>query len=125
MNWIARVLLILSCLSRNSAILVGEPSVGKRAIVRGLASISAGDSWPATLKRRRIMALDLSHLAATTENDEQVKERIRAVMKELRTSQDTLLFLDDIKRFIHPPGTLVAEYLWSAFRSGLAQGHLQ
>jgi len=93
-----RVLLILSCLSRNSAILVGEPSVGKRAIVRGLASISAGDSWPATLKRRRIMALDLSHLAATTENDEQVKERIRAVMKELRTSQDTLLFLDDMKR---------------------------
>src|SRR5439155_990509 len=87
--------------------------------------ISAGHDWPINLKRRCILALDLSSLVATTENDDQVKERIRAVMKELRASEDTILFLDDMERFIRPPKTLVAEYMWSAFRSGLARGHLQ
>jgi ATP-dependent Clp protease ATP-binding subunit ClpC len=120
-----RILLVLSCLSRRNPILVGEPGVGKRAIVKGLASLSAAGDWPANLKRRRILALDFSHLIATSENDEEVKERIRAVMKELRTSEDTLLFFDDIERFIGPPGTLVAEYLWCAFRSSLAQNNLQ
>jgi len=120
-----RILLVFSCLSRNSAILVGDAGVGKRAIIRGLAGISAGNEWPANLKRRRILGLDLSHLVTTTKNDEQTKERIRAVMKELRTSDDKLLFLDDMERFIRPPGTLVAEYVWSAFRSGLGRGYLQ
>src|SRR5206468_7338610 len=74
------LLLVLSCLSRHNPILVGGPGVGKRAIVKGLASLSAIGEWPANLKRRRILALDISRLVATSENDEQVKERIRAVM---------------------------------------------
>lgn len=119
-----RILLVLSCLSRNNPLLVGDPGVGKRAIVRGLARISA-EGWPGNLKRRRIIAVDLSDVVATTENDEQVKERIRAVTKELRASEDTLVYLDDLERFTRAPGTLVAEYLWSAFRSGLARGQLQ
>jgi len=119
------IILVLSCLSHNNPILVGEPGVGKGAIIRGLAHFSAGDNWPASLNRRRLIALDFSYLAATGENDEQFKKGIRALMNELKESGDILLYLNDLQRFFQPPGTLVAEYLWSAFRSGLARGQIQ
>jgi ATP-dependent Clp protease ATP-binding subunit ClpC len=119
------IISVLSCLSHNNPILVGEPGVGKGAIVRGLAHFSASDNWPATLNRRRLIALDFSYLVATAENDEQFQKGIRALMKDLRVSNDILLYLNDLQRFFQPPGTVVAEYLWSAFRSGLARGQIQ
>jgi ATP-dependent Clp protease ATP-binding subunit ClpC len=120
-----QILLILGCLAQNNVILVGPSGVGKKAVIRGLAHLSAGEDWPATLKRRRLVALNISHVIATTDNDEQVKRRLRSLMADLRISGDVLLYLDDFQRLVDSPGTLVAEFMWSAFRSALAKNQIQ
>jgi ATP-dependent Clp protease ATP-binding subunit ClpC len=120
-----QILLILGCLAQNNVILVGPPGVGKKAIIRGLAHLCAGQDWPAILKQRRLVALNISHVIASTDNDEQVKGRLRSLMTDLRMSNDILLYLDDFQRLVAPPGTLVAEFMWSAFRSALVKYQIQ
>jgi ATP-dependent Clp protease ATP-binding subunit ClpC len=120
-----QILLILGCMAQNNVILVGSLGVGKKAVIRGLAHLSAGEDWPATLKRRRFVALNICDVIATTDNDEQVKRRLRSLMTDLRIRKDVLVYLDDFRRIVDSPGSLVAEFIWSAFRSALAKNQIQ
>jgi ATP-dependent Clp protease ATP-binding subunit ClpC len=119
-----RIILVLGCMAQNNPILVGPPGAGKGAVIRGLANLSASVNWPITLKWRRLVALNLSHLMATSDDQEQATRRLRGLMAELRANEDVIVYLDDWQPFIVPSECLGREFICSAFRSALVQGHI-
>ena len=98
-NEIERVVQILSRRTKNNPVLLGEPGVGKTAIVEGLAQLIIGNEVPEILRNRRIVVLDLALMVAGTKYRGQFEERIKAVMTEVRRAGDVVLFIDE-----HPRG---------------------
>jgi len=95
-----RIIQILSRRTKNNPILLGEPGVGKTAIVEGLAQrIIRGDA-PDAIRNKRIISLDLGALVAGTKYRGQFEERLKAVVTELRQSKEILLFVDEIHTLI-------------------------
>ena len=99
-NELDRIIQILSRRTKNNPILLGEPGVGKTAIVEGLAQRVVDGMVPIFLAKKRIVALDLSLIVAGTKYRGQFEERLKGILKELRESEDLVVFIDEIHSLI-------------------------
>ncbi|MCE7960263.1 MAG: ATP-dependent Clp protease ATP-binding subunit, partial [Acidobacteria bacterium ACB2] len=97
---VERIVQILSRRTKNNPILLGEPGVGKTAIVEGLAQRIVEGNVPLFLAQRKILALDLSLIVAGTKYRGQFEERLKGILKELRENQDLIIFIDEIHSLI-------------------------
>ena len=97
---VERIIQILSRRTKNNPILLGEPGVGKTAIVEGLAQRVIEGRVPIFLAQRKIVALDLSLIVAGTKYRGQFEERLKGILKELRDNEDVIVFIDEIHSLI-------------------------
>jgi ATP-dependent Clp protease ATP-binding subunit ClpC len=95
-----RVIQILCRRTKNNPVLIGEPGVGKTAIVEGLAQRIADGEVPSFLSDKRILALDLSLIVAGTKYRGQFEERLKTIMKELMESQNSIIFIDELHTLV-------------------------
>ena len=95
-----RVVQILCRRTKNNPVLIGEPGVGKTAIVEGLAQRIADGEVPSFLQDKRILALDLSLIVAGTKYRGQFEERLKTIMKELMESQNAIIFIDELHTLV-------------------------
>ncbi|MFQ5655007.1 MAG: ATP-dependent Clp protease ATP-binding subunit [Planctomycetota bacterium] len=93
---ICRIIQILSRKTKNNPVLLGEPGVGKTAIIEGLAQRLAEGNVPETLARKRVVTLDLASLLAGTKYRGEFEKRIKAIIKEVLESGNTILFIDEL-----------------------------
>ncbi|MBN1295203.1 ATP-dependent Clp protease ATP-binding subunit [bacterium] len=100
MEEINRVIQILCRRQKNNPVLVGEPGVGKTAIVEGLAQKIVSGDIPELLASRRIISLDLAALVAGTKYRGQFEERLQTVLKELRESKNVIIFIDELHTLV-------------------------
>ena len=122
---IKRVIQILSRRTKNNPCLVGEPGVGKTAIVEGLAErIVAGDV-PDTVKNKRVLTLDLSGMVAGSKYRGEFEERIKKVVKEVIEDGNVLLFLDELHTLIGAGGAEGAIDASNILKPSLARGEIQ
>ena len=122
---IKRVIQILSRRTKNNPCLVGEPGVGKTAIVEGLADrIVAGDV-PDTVKNKRVLTLDLSGMVAGSKYRGEFEERIKKVVKEVIEDGNVLLFLDELHTLIGAGGAEGAIDASNILKPSLARGEIQ
>ena len=122
---IERVMQVLSRRTKNNPVLIGEPGVGKTAIVEGLAqSIVKGDV-PETLKDKQVYALDLGALVAGSRYRGDFEERLKKVLKEIRTRGDIVLFIDEIHTLVGAGAAEGAIDAASILKPMLARGELQ
>ncbi len=122
---IERVSQILSRRKKNNPILIGEPGVGKTAIVEGLALRILQKKVSRTLFNKRIVMLDLAALVAGTKYRGQFEERIKAIMNELEKSRDVILFIDEIHTMVGAGGATGSLDASNIFKPALARGELQ
>ena len=97
---IRRVMQVLSRRTKNNPVLIGEPGVGKTAIVEGLAQRIAEGDVPSFLADKRILALDLSLIVAGTKYRGQFEERLKTIMKELMENQNAIIFIDELHTLV-------------------------
>ena len=97
---IERVMQILSRRTKNNPVLIGEPGVGKTAIVEGLAQKIVSGDVPSTLQGKQIYTLDLSALVAGSRYRGDFEERLKKVLKEIKTRGDIVLFIDEIHTLV-------------------------
>jgi ATP-dependent Clp protease ATP-binding subunit ClpC len=122
---IERVSQILSRRKKNNPILIGEPGVGKTAIVEGLALRIIQRKVSRTLFNKRIVMLDLAALVAGTKYRGQFEERMKAIMNELEKSRDVILFIDEIHTIVGAGGATGSLDASNIFKPALARGELQ
>ncbi|MFT7120664.1 MAG: ATP-dependent Clp protease ATP-binding subunit ClpC [Neolewinella sp.] len=122
---IERVSQILSRRKKNNPILIGEPGVGKTAIVEGLALRIKDKKVSRTLFGKRIVMLDLAALVAGTKYRGQFEERMKAIMTELEKSRDVILFIDEIHTIVGAGGATGSLDASNIFKPALARGELQ
>src|SRR5262247_3529770 len=99
-NELDRAIQILCRRTKNNPVLIGEPGVGKTAIVEGLAQRIADGEVPSFLADKRILALDLSLIVAGTKYRGQFEERLKTIMKELMEAQNTIIFIDELHTLV-------------------------
>ena len=122
---IERVMQVLSRRTKNNPVLIGEPGVGKTAIVEGLAqSIVKGDI-PETLRDKQVYSLDLGALVAGSRYRGDFEERLKKVLKEIRTRGDIVLFIDEIHTLVGAGAAEGAIDAASILKPMLARGELQ
>src|ERR687886_804858 len=97
---IERVVQILCRRTKNNPVLIGEPGVGKTAIVEGLAQRISDGEVPSFLSDKRVLALDLSLIVAGTKYRGQFEERLKTIMKELMESQNSIIFIDELHTLV-------------------------
>jgi len=124
-NEIERVSQILSRRKKNNPILIGEPGVGKTAIVEGLALRIMQKKVSRTLFNKRIVMLDLAALVAGTKYRGQFEERMKAIMNELEKTRDVILFIDEIHTIVGAGGATGSLDASNIFKPALARGELQ
>jgi ATP-dependent Clp protease ATP-binding subunit ClpC len=124
-NEIERVSQILSRRKKNNPILIGEPGVGKTAIVEGLALRIQQKKVSRTLFGKRLVMLDLAALVAGTKYRGQFEERMKAIMNELEKSRDVILFIDEIHTIVGAGGATGSLDASNIFKPALARGELQ
>jgi ATP-dependent Clp protease ATP-binding subunit ClpC len=124
-NEIERVSQILSRRKKNNPILIGEPGVGKTAIVEGLALRIMQRKVSRTLFNKRIVMLDLAALVAGTKYRGQFEERMKAIMNELEKTRDVILFIDEIHTIVGAGGATGSLDASNIFKPALARGELQ
>lgn len=122
---IERVSQILSRRKKNNPILIGEPGVGKTAIVEGLALRIQSRKVSRTLFNKRIVMLDLAALVAGTKYRGQFEERIKSIMNELEKNRDVILFIDEIHTMVGAGGASGSLDASNIFKPALARGELQ
>lgn len=122
---IQRIVQILCRRKKNNPIIIGEPGVGKSAIVEGLADRIAHHRVPHLLQNKRIVALDMASIVAGTQYRGQFEERLRRLIKELKSHPEVVLFIDEIHTIIgagSAPGSLDAANI---LKPALARGEVQ
>jgi ATP-dependent Clp protease ATP-binding subunit ClpC len=122
---IERVSQILSRRKKNNPILIGEPGVGKTAVVEGLALRIQQRKVSRTLFNKRIVMLDLAALVAGTKYRGQFEERMKAIMNELEKTRDVILFIDEIHTIVGAGGATGSLDASNIFKPALARGELQ
>ncbi len=122
---IERVSQILSRRKKNNPILIGEPGVGKTAIVEGLALRIMQRKVSRNLFNKRIVMLDLAALVAGTKYRGQFEERMKAIMGELEKSRDVILFIDEIHTIVGAGGATGSLDASNIFKPALSRGELQ
>ncbi len=122
---VERIMQILSRRQKNNPVLIGEPGVGKTAVVEGLAQrINAGEV-PETLKNKQIYTLDLAALVAGSKYRGEFEERLKKVMKEITQRGDIILFIDELHNLVGAGAAEGAIDAASILKPALARGELQ
>ncbi|MEY2945972.1 MAG: hypothetical protein RL243_746, partial [Actinomycetota bacterium] len=122
---IERVMQILSRRSKNNPVLIGEPGVGKTAVVEGLAQAIVSGNVPETLKGKQLYTLDLGALIAGSRYRGDFEERLKKVTKEIRTRGDIITFIDEIHSLVGAGAAEGAIDAASILKPLLARGELQ
>ncbi|MBI4728277.1 MAG: ATP-dependent Clp protease ATP-binding subunit [Acidobacteria bacterium] len=122
---IERVMQVLSRRTKNNPVLIGEPGVGKTAIVEGLAQRIVSGEVPETLKGKQIYTLDLGALVAGSRYRGDFEERLKKVLKEIRTRGDIILFIDELHTLVGAGAAEGAIDAASILKPMLARGELQ
>ncbi|CAB5057904.1 unannotated protein [freshwater metagenome] len=122
---IERVMQILSRRTKNNPVLIGEPGVGKTAVVEGLAQAIVKNLVPETIKDKQIYSLDLGALVAGSRYRGDFEERLKKVLKEIRTRGDIILFIDEIHTLVGAGAAEGAIDAASILKPMLARGELQ
>ncbi|WP_281641181.1 ATP-dependent Clp protease ATP-binding subunit, partial [Aurantimicrobium minutum] len=122
---IERVMQILSRRSKNNPVLIGEPGVGKTAVVEGLAQAIVSGNVPETLKDKQLYTLDLGSLIAGSRYRGDFEERLKKVTKEIRTRGDIITFIDEIHSLVGAGAAEGAIDAASILKPLLARGELQ
>ena len=124
-NEIQRVTQILSRRTKNNPVLVGEPGVGKTAIVEGLAQMIAADEVPSTLRGKRLVTLDMGSLVAGTKYRGEFEERLKKVVKEITESGNCILFIDEVHTMVGAGAAEGSVDAANILKPSLARGELQ
>ncbi len=124
-NEIERVSQILSRRKKNNPVLIGEPGVGKTAIVEGLAQRIVDGQVPQVLENKRLVSLDMASLVAGTKYRGQFEERLKAVMNEITNSQDVIIFIDELHTIVGAGGAEGSLDASNIFKPALSRGELQ
>ena len=122
---IERVMQVLSRRTKNNPVLIGEPGVGKTAVVEGLAQAIVSGDVPETLKGKQLYSLDLGALVAGSRYRGDFEERLKKVLKEIRTRGDIILFIDEIHTLVGAGAAEGAIDAASILKPMLARGELQ
>jgi ATP-dependent Clp protease ATP-binding subunit ClpC len=122
---IERVMQVLSRRTKNNPVLIGEPGVGKTAIVEGLSQRIVANDVPETLKNKQLYTLDLGALVAGSRYRGDFEERLKKVLKEIRTRGDIILFIDELHTLVGAGAAEGAIDAASILKPMLARGELQ
>jgi ATP-dependent Clp protease ATP-binding subunit ClpC len=122
---ITRVIQILARRTKNNPVLIGEPGVGKTAIVEGLAQKVVNGTAPDVLHGKRVLTLDLASLVAGTKYRGEFEERLKRVMKEITTAGNVVLFIDELHTIIGAGGAEGAIDASNMLKPSLSRGELQ
>ena len=120
-----RLIQILSRRTKNNPCLIGEPGVGKTAVVEGLAQMLVNDEVPATIEGKRLLNLDISGMVAGSKYRGEFEERIKRVIAEAQSDGNVLLFIDEIHTIIGAGGAEGALDAANILKPALARGELQ
>lgn len=122
---ISRVVQVLSRRTKNNPVLLGEPGVGKTAIIEGLAQSIVNGTTPDILADKRIISLDLPGMVAGTKYRGQFEERIKAVMAEVKAAKNVILFIDEIHTLVGAGGAEGAIDAANVLKPALSRGDIQ
>jgi ATP-dependent Clp protease ATP-binding subunit ClpC len=122
---IERVMEILSRRKKNNPVLIGEPGVGKTAIVEGLAQLIARGDCPDSLRDHRVLALDMAAVIAGTKYRGQFEERLKAIMNEIAQNRNVILFIDELHTLVGAGAAEGAIDASNMLKPALARGELQ
>ena len=122
---IARVIQILSRRTKNNPVLVGEPGVGKTAIVEGLAQRIVSERVPRNLCKKRVLTLDLASVVAGTKYRGEFEERFKRIMKEATENKNIILFIDELHTLIGTGGAEGAMDASNLLKPALSRGEIQ
>jgi ATP-dependent Clp protease ATP-binding subunit ClpC len=122
---IQRVMEILARRKKNNPVLIGEPGVGKTAIVEGLALLIASGQCPDVLRDHRVLSLDMAAVIAGTKYRGQFEERLKAVMNEIAQSKNIVLFIDELHTLVGAGAAEGAIDASNMLKPALARGELQ
>jgi ATP-dependent Clp protease ATP-binding subunit ClpC len=122
---IGRAVRILARRTKNNPILVGEPGVGKTAIVEGLALLFAGELVPEALAGKRILSLDIGAVVAGTKYRGEFEERLKRIMKEISQARNVILFIDEIHTIIGAGGAEGTIDASNMLKPVLSRGEIQ
>jgi ATP-dependent Clp protease ATP-binding subunit ClpC len=122
---IQRVAQILSRRKKNNPVLIGEPGVGKTAIAEGLAQRIVENKVPQTLENKRVVTLDMASLVAGTKYRGQFEERLKAVMTEIITATDVIIFIDELHTIVGAGGAEGSLDASNIFKPSLSRGELR
>ncbi|EPP28665.1 ATPase associated with various cellular activities family protein, partial [Chlamydia psittaci 84-8471/1] len=122
---VERLILILCRRRKNNPVLIGEAGVGKTAIVEGLAQKIISNEVPDTLRKKRLITLDLALMIAGTKYRGQFEERIKAVMDEVRKHGNILLFIDELHTIVGAGAAEGAIDASNILKPALARGEIQ
>lgn len=122
---VKRVIQILSRKTKNNPVLIGEPGVGKTAIVEGLAQAIINKDVPVDMQDKRIMMLDMGSLVAGTKYRGEFEDRLKKIIEEIYNSEDVILFIDELHTLIGAGGAEGAVDASNILKPALARGELQ
>jgi ATP-dependent Clp protease ATP-binding subunit ClpC len=122
---IERVMEVLTRRKKNNPVLIGEPGVGKTAIVEGLAQIIASGDCPDSLRDHRVLSLDMAAVIAGTKYRGQFEERLKAVMNEIAQNKQVILFIDELHTLVGAGAAEGAIDASNMLKPALARGELQ
>ena len=122
---IERVMEVLSRRKKNNPVLIGEPGVGKTAIVEGLAQLIAAGEGPESLRDHRVLSLDMAAVIAGTKYRGQFEERLKAVMNEIAQNKNIVLFIDELHTLVGAGAAEGAIDASNMLKPALARGELQ